>query len=165
MLHIYVMIVSGKQWIISTDMYGQATIIVRAFVNHNRQFSDEQIKELINRGAVIGGALDAWMMVPGWIRGKSTPEAMNCNLEIMIDHMDHICQLAGNHCISVSAPTWMVLLGKSNARMILKQLPTCKHYRRFLKKRGYKEEDIGNVMHGNWLRFLRKAWGSENAAD
>ncbi|HKO82024.1 MAG TPA: membrane dipeptidase, partial [Chitinophagaceae bacterium] len=69
---------------------------VRTLVNHNRQFSDEQIKELISRGAVIGGVLDAWMMVPDWIRGKSLPEPMNCKLEIMIDHLDHICQLAGN---------------------------------------------------------------------
>src|SRR6187551_1377969 len=34
---------------------------VRALVNHNRQMSDEQLKELINRKAVIGVALDAWM--------------------------------------------------------------------------------------------------------
>lgn len=39
----------------------------RALVNHNRQFSDEQIKALIDRGAVIGGAMDAWMMVPDWV--------------------------------------------------------------------------------------------------
>jgi len=31
----------------------------RALVDHNRQFSDEQIKVLIDRGAVIGGVLDA----------------------------------------------------------------------------------------------------------
>jgi membrane dipeptidase len=38
----------------------------RTLVNHNRQFSDDQIKELISRGAVIGGVFDAWMMVPNW---------------------------------------------------------------------------------------------------
>ncbi len=65
-------------------------------VNHNRQFSDEQIKTLIDRGAVIGGALDAWMMVPNWVRQQSTPESMQCNLEKLIDHIDHVCQLAGN---------------------------------------------------------------------
>ena len=37
----------------------------RALVPHNRQFRDEQIRELIERGAVIGAPLDAWMMVPG----------------------------------------------------------------------------------------------------
>src|SRR5690606_27301903 len=31
----------------------------RALVPHNRQFSDDQIKTLIERGAVIGGVLDA----------------------------------------------------------------------------------------------------------
>ncbi len=68
----------------------------RTLVNHNRQFSDEQLKELIARGAVIGGVLDAWMLVPNWVRKESTPQGMNCNLEKVIDHMDHICQLAGN---------------------------------------------------------------------
>ncbi|MDH4298448.1 MAG: membrane dipeptidase, partial [Cyclobacteriaceae bacterium] len=65
----------------------------RALVNHNRQFSDDQLKELIARGAVIGGVLDAWMMVPDWILHVSTPKEMNCNLERVIDLMDHICQL------------------------------------------------------------------------
>ena len=68
----------------------------RKLVNHNRQFSDEQINELLNRKAVIGIALDAWMMVPNWIRGKSTPEGMGVKLDQMVDNIDHICQLAGN---------------------------------------------------------------------
>ena len=42
----------------------------RALVPHQRQFSDEQIKQLIDRGAVIGAALDAWMLAPGWIGAR-----------------------------------------------------------------------------------------------
>ena len=68
----------------------------RALVDHNRQFSDEQIKELIDRKAVVGMALDAWMMVPNWIRGMSTPRGLGVTLHAMIDNIDHICQLAGN---------------------------------------------------------------------
>ena len=49
----------------------------RALVNHNRQFSDEQMKVLIERGAVIGAAFDAWMLVPGWVRGNQHPKEMN----------------------------------------------------------------------------------------
>src|SRR5437868_13363284 len=56
----------------------------RALVNHNRQFSDDMIKALIERNAVIGVALDAWMMVPGWQRGVSTPELANCDLAKII---------------------------------------------------------------------------------
>src|SRR5690606_18753072 len=43
----------------------------RTFVDHNRQFSDDMIRALIERDAVIGVALDAWMMVPNWVRGQS----------------------------------------------------------------------------------------------
>ena len=68
----------------------------RTFVPHNRQFSDDQITELVDRDAVIGVALDAWMMVPGWIRGKSDPETMGVSLNLMVNNIDHICQLAGN---------------------------------------------------------------------
>ena len=68
----------------------------RKFVNHNRQFSDDQIKEIIRRDGVIGVPLDAWMMVPNWIRGKSTPETMGVTLNQMIENIDHICQLSGN---------------------------------------------------------------------
>ena len=72
----------------------------RALVAHNRQFNDDQIRELIGRGAVIGAAFDAWMIVPDWVRGESTPESAGVTLERVIDHIDHICQIAGNanHC-------------------------------------------------------------------
>ena len=59
------MIASGRRLIISTGHLWASHNNVRSLVNHNRQFSDEQLKALIERGAVIGGALDAWMMVPG----------------------------------------------------------------------------------------------------
>ena len=39
----------------------------------------EQIKALIEKGAIIGGALDAWMTVPGWKRRVSLSKEMNCS--------------------------------------------------------------------------------------
>ncbi|MGN6247668.1 MAG: dipeptidase, partial [Ginsengibacter sp.] len=68
----------------------------RALVPHNRQFSDEQIKALIERHAVIGAAFDAWMLKPNWQRGKSYPKKEGVFISNVIDHIDHICQLAGN---------------------------------------------------------------------
>ncbi len=68
----------------------------RALVPHNRQFTDEQIARLVERDAIIGMPLDAWMMVPGWVRGQSTPQNTGVTLQTMIDHLDHICQIAGN---------------------------------------------------------------------
>ena len=68
----------------------------RALVPHHRQFSDEQLKVLIERNAVIGVVMDAWMLVSNWQRGTSTPQSMNVSLELIADQIDHICQLAGN---------------------------------------------------------------------
>ena len=130
----------------------------RALVNHNRQFSDEQIKTLIARDAVIGGALDAWMMVPGWVRGASTPEKMNCNLEKIIDHFDHICQIAGNALHVGIGSDLDGAFGKEQSPYDLDTIADLNKISLLLKKRGYSVEDIQNVMHGNWIRFLRKAW-------
>ncbi|MBD8487863.1 dipeptidase [Echinicola sp. CAU 1574] len=131
----------------------------RALVNHNRQFSDEQIKELVSRGAVIGGALDAWMMVPGWVRGKSTPSETGCNLEVMLDHLDHICQLAGNADHIGIGTDLDGAFGKEQCPYDLETISDIQKIPSLLKTRGYSEADIKKVMHGNWLRFLRQAWG------
>ena len=132
--------------------------LCRALVNHNRQYSDEQIKALINRGAVIGGALDAWMMVPNWERGVSMPKQMNCNLEVMIDHLDHICQIAGNALHIGIGSDLDGAFGTEQSPYDLDTIADLQKVPFLLKKRGYTEGDIENIMHGNWLRFLRLAW-------
>jgi membrane dipeptidase len=130
----------------------------RALVDHNRQFSDEMIRELVNRGAVIGAALDAWMMVPNWVRGVSTPKGMNCNLEVMINHIDHICQIAGN-ALHVGMGTDLDgAFGREQCPYDLETIADLQKVPALLKKGGYTEADIENMMHGNWLRFLRNAW-------
>src|SRR5690349_7653625 len=130
----------------------------RALVDHNRQFSDDMIKVLIERGAVIGGALDAWMMVPGWVRQQSTPEGMHCNLEKMIDHLDHICQLAGN-TLHVGIGTDLDgAFGKEQTPYDLETIADLQKIPALLSKRGYAPADLENIMHGNWLRFLRQSW-------
>jgi membrane dipeptidase len=132
----------------------------RALVDHNRQYSDEMIRELLNRGAVIGAPLDAWMMVPNWVRGESTPKEMNCNLDVMIDHIDHICQLAGNALHVGIGSDLDGGYGREQCPYDLETIADLQKVPVLLSKRGYTAEDIENMMHGNWLRFLRKAWKS-----
>ncbi len=130
----------------------------RSLVPDQRQFSDDQIKALIARGAVLGGALDAWMMVKGWIRGKTTPQDSGVKLSHLLDHWDHICQLAGNaKHIGVGTD----LDGGYGLEQSPGDIDTIADLNRLpemLKARGYKSDDIPQVMHGNWVRFLRDAW-------
>ncbi|MBM3426114.1 MAG: peptidase M19 [Bacteroidetes bacterium] len=130
----------------------------RALVDHNRQFSDEMIKALIARGAVIGGVFDAWMLSPGWIRGKSTPKERNVTLATLIDHLDHICQLAGNADHIGIGSDLDGAFGKEQCPADLDTIADLQKIPDLLRTRGYSEEDVQKVMHGNWLRFLKKTW-------
>ncbi len=130
----------------------------RALVNHNRQFSDEMIKALIARGAVIGGVFDAWMLSPGWIRGKSTPKERNVTLNTLLDHFDHICQLAGNANHIGIGSDLDGAFGKEQCPSDLDSIADLQKIPDLLQQRGYTPQNIEKVMHGNWLRFLKKAW-------
>lgn len=132
--------------------------LCRALVNHNRQFSDDMIRALIERNAVIGGALDAWMMVPGWVKRQSTPREMNCNLEKLVDHFDHICQIAGNSSHVGIGSDLDGAYGKEQCPYDLETIADLQKIPGLLCQRGYSAPDIENIMHNNWLRFLRNAW-------
>lgn len=130
----------------------------RALVNHNRQFSDDMIKVLIERGAVIGAALDAWMIVPHWSRGISTPEGMHCNLDKVIDHIDHICQVAGNASHVAIGSDLDGAFGREQCPYDLHTIADLQTMPLLLQKRGYSNLDVEHILYGNWLRFLRTAW-------
>jgi membrane dipeptidase len=130
----------------------------RSLVNHNRQFSDEQILALIQRDAVIGLAMDAWMIVPHWVRKQSNPENMHCTLEKSIEHLDHICQLAGNSRHVGIGSDLDGGFGKEQSPLEIETIADLHQIPSLLGKKGYSDGDINQIMHGNWLQFLRNTW-------
>ena len=130
----------------------------RALTPHNRQFSDDQLKELFRRGAVIGAPLDAWMMVPDWIRGQTTPQSRQLQLEKMAEHIDYICQLAGNARHSGIGTDLDGGFGREQCPMDLDTIADVARLPELLKARGYQEEDVMSIAHGNFIRFLQGAW-------
>jgi membrane dipeptidase len=130
----------------------------RSLVPHNRQFSDEQIKELIARKAVIGGALDTWMLKPGWVLGKSKPAEEGVYLSSVVDHIDHVCQLAGNSMHSGLGTDLDGEYGTEQSPADLDTIADLQKIRDLLRQRGYSENDIENIMYKNWVRFLMEAW-------
>jgi membrane dipeptidase len=128
----------------------------RVFVPHNRQLSDEQITELANRDAVIGVALDAWMLVPGWVRGKSDPEAMGVSLNLIINNIDHICQLTGNSLHAAIGSDLDGAFGKEQCPYDLDTIADLQKTSGKLSEIGYSSLDIQNILSNNWIRFLKK---------
>jgi membrane dipeptidase len=144
------------------DTYGGPVLAshhnCRALVPNQRQLTDEQIKRLLSRGAVIGTALDTWMLYPGWERGKTTIEEAGVKLEAMIDHIDRVCQLAGNAKHAAIGTDLDGGFGKEQSPADLDTIADLQRVPDLLRKRGYKEEGIVGIMYGNWVRFFQEAW-------
>ena len=130
----------------------------RAFVPHSRQFSDDQVQALVARKAVIGTALDAWMLVPDWVRGTSTPEGMGVTLAHIVDNIDHVCQLAGNSLHAGIGSDLDGAFGTEQGPADLDTIADLQKIPALLVQRGYSSQDIENVCSGNFIRFVRDAW-------
>lgn len=128
----------------------------RALVPHQRQFDDRQIKEIIAREGVIGAALDNWMLVPGWVRGRRDNQP--ATLIDVTDHIDHICQLAGNAEHAAIGSDLDGGFGREQSPSDLDTIADLDKLMEILTKRGYSMENVSSIMHGNWLCLLRRAW-------
>ena len=130
----------------------------RALVAHNRQFSDDQIRELIQRGAVIGAAFDAWMLKPGWVRGETTPESAGVTIATVVDHIDRIAQIAGNARHSMIGSDLDGAFGREQCPADVHTIADLAQVLSVLLARGYSQADVEQIAHGNFLQFLRGAW-------
>ncbi len=128
----------------------------RALVPHQRQFSDAQLQAIIERDGVIGAAFDVWMLEPGFVRGGSN---QNVFIDTVLDHIDHICQLAGNSRHAAIGTDLDGGFGREQSPCDLDTIADLQAVPAKLRARGYDEDDIKNIMHGNWLRLLFAAWG------
>ena len=135
----------------------------RALVPGERQFPDHQLKRIIERGAVIGASMDTWMLLRSFeVDWAAAGEADRrevfpreaVTLEDYADHVDHVCQLAGN---SLHAAIGGDTDGQGGAEGAPHGIDTVGDYPKIadvLKRRGYSQEDIENVMYRNWQRFF-----------
>jgi len=128
----------------------------RALADWNRQLSDDQIRELIARDAVIGMAFDAIMMVHGWAHLRSVPQDFGLKIEKICEHIDHICQLAGNARHVGIGTDLDGGYGTEQTPMDLDSIADLVRLAPLLQQRGYSDADIDGIFQGNFLRFLRQ---------
>ena len=126
----------------------------RALANWNRQLTDEQIKAIIERGAVIGMAFDAIMMVHGWTHLRSKAQDFNLKLEKICEHIDRVCQIAGNAKHVGIGTDLDGGFGTEQTPMDLDSVTDLHSLVGPPAARGYSPADIDNIFSGNFLRFL-----------
>jgi membrane dipeptidase len=137
----------------------------RALVPGERQFTDEQLRVIIERGGVIGASMDSWMLYPpgnlNWAdtsamdrRSRFPREAVT--LEDFVNHIDHVCQLAGNaRHAAIGGDTD----GQGGVDGAPHGVDTVADYQKvagILTQRGYTAEDVENILYRNWQRFFEQ---------
>jgi len=128
----------------------------RSLVPGDRQLTDEQIKALIARGAVIGAAFDSWMIVPGFKKYVTKPDEVS--MSHIVDHIDHICQLAGNanHCgMGTDLDGGF---GREQSPGDLDTIADVRKMAELLEGRGYSKADIEKIMSRNFVEFFLRSW-------
>ncbi len=134
----------------------------RALTPGQRHLSDEMIRALVERGGVIGMVFAEPMLNPSLDFDDPATFANRVAKRAMkaaIDHIDHICQLAGN-CDHVAIGSDLDGgFGREWAPVDYDTIADLQKFLHLLERRGFKQEDIAKIAHGNLLRFFRKAWG------
>ena len=131
----------------------------RTLVDDPRQLTDEQIKALAERGAVIGIAFDVWMVVPGWQRGATThADLPDTTLEAVADHVDHVCQLLGTTLHTGIGTDLDGGFGTEQTPDGMNTIADLHKFHEILELRGYSESALESIFSGNFLRFLETAW-------
>ncbi len=128
----------------------------RSLVPGDRQFADDQISAIVKRGGVIGLALDAWMLYPEWIKGETQPAVVG--ISAVADHIDHVCQLAGNARHAAIGSDLDGGYGTEQCPHDLDTIVDLLKIADVLRERGYTEPDVEAVMWRNWVRCFEEAW-------
>ena len=131
----------------------------RALVPGTRQLSDEQIKLIADRGGVIGCVLEVSMLDQDWKEDSS--EHVQVGLEAVANHIDHICQLTGSVHHAAIGSDLDGGFGAPRRPYGLDTIADLAKLGPILSSRGYRDEEIKQIFHGNWLQFLRAAWSSQ----
>jgi membrane dipeptidase len=126
----------------------------RTLVPGQRQLTDEQIRMMVERNAVIGVAFDNWMLYPNWEKGISSRDKVT--MDAVANHIDHICQVAGS---SVNIGIGSDLDGGFGTEQSPIDLDTIVDIQRLiplLERRGYKAKEIEGIMFRNWSEFFTR---------
>jgi membrane dipeptidase len=121
----------------------------------NRMLSERVIHGILERDGMIGVVPFNTFLKIGWLVGKSNREEVS--LTNLVDHIDHICQLAGDaRHVGIGTD----FDGGFGLQSTPKEIDTIADLQKIvplLLSRGYSEEDAAAILGGNWINQLRRS--------
>ncbi len=121
-----------------------------------RHLSDETIRMLIEHDGVLGVIPFNFFLDPGWkYSGENSRKAIPLNM--LADHIDHICQLAGNSEHAAIGTDFDGGFGYPSIPYEMNDIGDIPKLENVLIKRGFSQKDVENIFSHNWQRILERA--------
>ena len=121
----------------------------------NRLLSDRVIQGLLERDGIIGVVPFNTFLKDGWLIGKSNREEVS--LEVLVDHIDHICQLAGDARHVGIGTDFDGGFGWQSTPKEIDTIADLQKLVPLLSARGYSKEDATAILGGNWINQLNRS--------
>ena len=134
--------------------------VCRALTPGQRHLTDDMIRAIVDRDGVVGVVFAEPMLCPSWDWDDSSTHTQTATrpMSAAVDHIDHICDLAGD-VDHVALGT--DLDGGFGRELAPTDYDTAADLQRcpgILAARGDSPEDTARICHGNLLRLFRANW-------
>jgi membrane dipeptidase len=132
----------------------------RALVPGQRHLSDEMIQAICERGGVVGSLFVEQMLNPRWDFDDPSTHGPTASrpMRAVVEHIDHICQLTGSSDHVALGSDLDGGFGRELAPVDLDTIADLQLFLGVLREKGYSDEDVAKIAHGNLLRLFRDAW-------
>ncbi len=114
---------------------------------HIRNLNDDQLKALAAADGCTGINLANSFIRPDRGRDRST------TLDMVVAHIDHIVNLVGDRHVAIGTD-----FDGTDVPDVLSDATRLPLLMRELKRRGYSDDSLERIAHGNFLRVLRQVW-------
>jgi membrane dipeptidase len=123
----------------------------RGICNWQRQFSDDQIRWIIERDGVLGVSMDVIMLQEGYVRGVTPPKE---SLERAVDQIEYVRNLGGSMRHTGIGSDLDGGYGNEQTPIDLRRYRDLQKMVEIMQRRGFSDDDIQAIFYGNWLRFF-----------
>ncbi len=118
----------------------------------NRHLTDRVIQGLLERNGVVGVVPYNRFLKPDW---RSGDPRQGVSLQLLTDHIDYICQMAGNARHVGLGSDFDGGFGLQSTPIEIDTVADLQKIATLLAEKGYNPEDIAAILGGNWLTHLQ----------
>lgn len=125
----------------------------RAYVNTDRQLTDDMIKAIVAHNGVIGAVIYNRFIKDGWEK-SARKDAVT--LADLVQHAKRICDLVGDTLHVGIGSDFDGGYGVESTPKEIETVADLQKYGDALSNAGFSDQDIANVLGMNWIRLLRR---------